>query len=242
VIYGAYTGGVTDLLEDGLIPTVAVTWDTPDLNFAALVLSSRPERLRVLAYNFSTTAVRIGLRPWLLLPGTYVLTHGGKRGEGYRPIAWEESRILTSVRRGAPVPISVPSRKPWLIDLRLQQEDKTLRSSPDLAVHRRDVRTEGVDLVVTVHNLGAAAAGPFHIVVKADGGSGWSTVARTRVAGLPRIADFEPVRRPVRLCRAAVSKHTAPLRVLVDPENAVPETNELNNEVVLASRVRRRNE
>ncbi|HRR87578.1 MAG TPA: hypothetical protein P5316_21440, partial [Phycisphaerae bacterium] len=47
LIFSAYTGAVTSLIEDGLIPTIAVTWDTPDLNFAALVLHASPDRMRV---------------------------------------------------------------------------------------------------------------------------------------------------------------------------------------------------
>ncbi len=229
VIYGAYTGGVTDLLEDGLIPTIAVSWDTPDLNFAGIVLSSTPERLRVMVYNFNEEATRIGVRPWLLVPGTYLAMHGEKQGDRFRPIAWEDAGTVTTVHRGAPVHITVPSRKTWVVDLRLQEKRSRARSLPDLAVHQRDVRRAGNHLVVTVHNIGAGAAGPFDVALQIARRGRWEEAARRRVAGLPKIVHLEPVRRNVVFSGAATAHEDSTRRIVVDAAGVIPETYELNN-------------
>ncbi len=233
VIYGAYTGGVSDLLEDALIPTVAVTWDTPDLNFAALVMSATKKRLRVLVYNFRKETTRIGLRPWLLLPGTYLLSCGESSSRGTRPIAWEKPRLITGIARGTPVYVHVPSHKTWLIDMRLQKSGGRSPLLPDLAVHRRDVRATSDGFIVTVHNIGSAEAGPFDVTLEAESKGCWLEVARVHVAGLPKITDFQPVRRSLRLGTKTGEDNGISYRISVDPAGQVTEANDGNNIVIL---------
>jgi ATP-dependent helicase HrpA len=46
-VFGAYTGAVCSF-RDSKTPTISVTYDTPDLNFAAVVTETTTERLRVM--------------------------------------------------------------------------------------------------------------------------------------------------------------------------------------------------
>ncbi len=227
-IYGGYTGGVLNVLDDGLIPTMAVTWDSPDLNFAAVVCNSLPERLRLLIYNFNDGPTRVGFRPWRLVPGEYRLTCGATDGERLRPILWEEGRSLTYKCRGTPLYVDVPSRRTWLVDVRLLEKLDVPARRPDLAVHSRDVRFDGESVRVTLHNIGAAAAGAFDVVLEAQKGEQWNALARVPVDGLPEITNLEPVRREI-VFRGAAAQARGRCRIVIDPEERIDESYELNN-------------
>ncbi len=227
-IFSGYTGAVTELVEDILMPTVAVTWDTPNLHFAAVVQSSSPERLRVQIYNFNKETTRIGIKPWLLVSGKYFLIDGERGGEDFRPMHWRAGRQIVYQHRGTPIYVDVPSRKTWVVDLRLLEKLDRPEHLPDLAIHSRDVRIEGNDVVVTLHNIGAAESGPFQVVFETQGGGVWSPLASVRVEGLPRIMHFNPVRRDVRLPGAG-GKLSGTCRVVVDPEEKIEEICRLNN-------------
>jgi len=233
-IFSAYTGAVTALIEDGLIPTIAVTWDTPDLNFAALVLHASPDRMRVLLHNFNNDAMPVGLKPWQLVPGEYLLNRGVQQGNGPRPIAWEPPVMVTHVCRGTPIHLDIPPGSTSVIELRLQKELSRPALLPDLALDRKDVAITGNDVHVTVHNIGSAQANEFSLILETESDAGWTAVSQTRVSGIPAVKDLEPATTHAVLTGAA-PKPGVRFRVAVDPENLVDELYELNNQVALSA-------
>jgi hypothetical protein len=233
-VLGAYTGAV-DYFIDGSIPTMAVTWDTPDINFAAVVESASRERLRIRVYNFNETATPMGIRPWRLVPGIYVLNSGEvipSEPSGPERYRWGRSVELEHRHRGSPIGIEVPSRKEWIIDLRLRKAIERPALAGDLAIGRRDLRLEGGCLIVTVHNIGGARVGPFDAAVQVEKAGRWSELTRTRLEGLPAISNFEPVRVDV-VFPVAADKQAGNLRVVLDPDDRVEEICELNNSVTI---------
>lgn len=230
---GAYTGAVASF-RDSRAPTHSVTYDSPDLNFASVVTETAPERLRVMMYSFRDEPVRIGLRPWRLVPGVYVLTAGepvpGEKPEQNR-YTWGEPRQIRHLHRGTPVFVEVPPGKEWVVDLRLVERIERPEVLPDLAIAPRDVRIEGNDLIVTVHNIGEAQAGAFDILLQKRDGDAWKTMSQLRVGWFPGIDGFNPARQDFSL--QITEGETGPLRVVIDPDDRVQEIYELNNEVVV---------
>ncbi len=234
-VFCAYTGAVRDLRDTGT-PTFAVTWDAPPRGFAALVTEASPSRLRVQLYSFLEESVRLGLRPWRLLPGRYALLAGealpselpGATRSRWLPVVEVEHR-----HRGSPIPLDLPPGMTWVIDLRLEEALPSPALLPDLAIAARDVRREGSTFRVTVHNIGGADAGPFSIALQSATGSEWVEVARAEVEGLPAIRDLAPSIREVEI-RPAGALPPGRLRIEVDPDGKMEEICEMNDAAEIA--------
>ena len=232
-VFGAYTGAVCSF-RDSKTPTISVTYDTPDLNFASVVTETTTQRLRVMLYNFNDEPMRVGLKPWRLVPGVYVLNAGRPVPGEYdvqKRYTWTGSTEVQHLHRGTPIWVEVPSHKEWVIDLRLRKAIERPAVLPDLAVASRDIQVKDGKVVVRVHNIGGAAAGTFDVVAEAKNGKEWTELARTKVDGLPAIKAFEPSAREVVL-NVASTKLTA-ARIRLDPNNKVDELYKLNNTATL---------
>ncbi len=234
-VLGAYTGAVRDVRDAGA-PTMAVTWDTPDLDFAAVVTETAVTRLRVMLYSFHDGPTRMGLRPWRLTPGRYVLNAGepvsGEYSVQHR-YTWGEPRELEHLNKGEPIWIDVPPHREWVVDIRLVEAIERPKWLPDLAIAARDIAVAGDKVKVTVHNIGGAAAGAFDVAVQERKGDAWSDVSRQRVEGLPAIKSFDPVRHDVTLTVSADAVRNG-ARVVLDPGGEVDELYEPNNTAPLA--------
>lgn len=179
-VFGAYTGAQSGM-RDAATPSFSVTYDTPSMNFAALVTQATQERVRVWLYNFEDDPMPVGLRLWRLRPGHYLLNQG-EQVEGERPTIrryrWEPSTTVKILRRAEGPTVTVPSGKVWCVDLRLDEPVAVPDRAPDLAIATRDVTRTAGGLRVTVHNIGNEDAQPFQIRVQAKSGDRWSTVGQ----------------------------------------------------------------
>jgi hypothetical protein len=230
--FGAYTGAVCSF-RDSKTPTIAVTYDTADLNFASVVTEASPTRLRLMIYNFDKEPKRVGLKPWRLVPGVYV-QNTGEPVPGERPFqkryTWTGSVEVEHRYRGTPIWIEVPSHKEWVVDLRLRKAIDRPAELPDLAIASRDITLQEGKLHVRVHNIGGAAAGAFDVVAEASQGDQWTELARTKVEGMTAIKNFEPSVRDITL--DVDPNNLTNTRIRLDPDNKVEELYELNNLVL----------
>lgn len=236
-VFGAYTGAVQGL-RDASTPTFAVTYITPDTDFAAMVTESSPERLRVRMYSFWKETRRVGLCPWLLKPGTYILMTGRVlSGEhpGQNRYGWGTPKRVKILRRAEPVYIELPPGQEYEFDLRLDEPVRIPPRAADLAIAARDVQVRGQNLHITVHNIGNAGASSFKVALQKRGGSVWKDVTSRQVKALASPRNLTPSTVDVKL---ALPKgiSASELRVRVDPPDAVFESNEQNNTVPLAKR------
>src|SRR5690606_31405354 len=109
---------------------------------------------------------RMGLRPWRLVPGEYVLASGQVvpgDGPGHFRFDWQTPRNVRHIYRGHNIDIEVPPRTEWVVDLRLREPIDLPVRQPDLAIAARELRWEADTLVANIHNLGGAPAGPFTV-------------------------------------------------------------------------------
>jgi hypothetical protein len=232
-VFGAYTGAVCSF-RDSKTPTISVTYDTPDLNFASVVTEASRGRLRVMLYNFNKEPMRVGLRPWRLVPGVYVQNTGqpvpGER-DFQKRYTWTGSTEIEHRYRGTPIWVEVPSHKEWVVDLRMRKAIDRLAELPDLAIAPRDVAAKDGKVTVRVHNIGGAAAGAFDVVAEDGSGQQWTELARAKVEGMTAIKSFEPSVREVAL--NLPPDKLAGARIRLDPDNKVEELYELNNTATL---------
>ncbi|MDH7601562.1 MAG: hypothetical protein QHI38_05365, partial [Armatimonadota bacterium] len=232
-VFGAYTGAVTDL-RDASTPTFAVTYDTPDENFAAVVTESTTTRLRVWLYSFADSAVRMGLRIWRLVPGLYIVNQGELLPGEYpfqNRYGWQKPSTVRILRRADTVYVTVPSRKVWVVDLRLRDNIRVPNKAPDLALSARDVTLAGDRIRILVHNIGSARSDPTWLSVQAEDERGkWRTVGRAPVPQIEPPRKFMPSRVWVEV-PFPKSVRWRRLRVAVNPEHSQWELFEGNNVV-----------
>lgn len=233
-VWGAYTGAVTTTV-DAEWPTMGVTWETPDANFAALVTENVPTRLRVKLYSFWDKPVEIGAKFWQLLPGEYLIVQGKEEpGEQsfQKRYAWSEPQRVTITHQGQRVPLRLPPRTEWVVDVRLDRELSAPTEAPDLAITTSDTRFEQNRLTVRVHNLGSTLASGIKVALRAGGDTGTNRPVVQTIAHLGPPNDFKPAVAEVSFDLPA-GRTTSGWRVSVDPDNELFELNEQNNEITL---------
>jgi hypothetical protein len=76
---GVYLGGSG--LTRARMPGMAVSWEGTGYDFAALVAQASENRLKTLVYNFEPEGKNIGVRTWMLEPGTYRVSVGPDANE-----------------------------------------------------------------------------------------------------------------------------------------------------------------
>lgn len=226
--FGAFTGGL-HIWRESLLPTMAVTWDVPDPDFAALVVCAQRDRLRAWVYSFHDQPVRVGARIWWrLVPGIYWASHGAilPGEQGNLRYGWSEPESFTYRRPLDTYFFDVPPRTAYAVDLRLAHPLDLPETSPDLAVATRDIVVNGGGVVrVTVHNLGNAPVERTVVALAAKKDEQWQEPVRQQTGPLVAAA-FDPVTRT--LAFPAVPGATA-YRVVMDPDNALDELYEGNN-------------
>lgn len=229
-VFGAYTGAQTGM-RDAATPSFSITYDTPTMNFAALVTEATRERLRVWLYNFEDEPMPIGLKLWRLKPGSYIVSQGeqvpGER-ECIHRYRWEDPQTVKILRRAEGPTITVPPGKVWCVDLRLDEPIDVPALAPDLAVAPRDVARTDRGLTITVHNVGNADVTAFDVAVQTKNDARWTTVATKRCAGLnwPKDLTASATTVEVPLDQPAAQGEW---RILLTPGDGQFDLNESNN-------------
>ena len=226
---GAFTGAI-HTWRDGLTPTMAVTWDVPDTNFAALVVASSDKRMRVWVYSFHDQPVTMGMRLWRLTPGVYETRCGAiLPGESTNlRYEWTPGEPFTYRRRADSYRISVPPHVAYAIDLRLTEPIEVPSTAPDLAIADRDVKLETAGTIqAVVHNVGNAEAHNVKVQLEwRDTPAGRWQVAETQTIDRMALPELEPVTQTIEFTKVASG---SAYRVVLDPDQKLDELFEGNN-------------
>jgi hypothetical protein len=213
-------------------PQMAVSWQNSGYDFAALVLDSSPKHLKILAYNFGATR-EMKMRTWELERGTYEVKIGLDRNgdDSADAIA---SVTNAEVERGLPIEISLAGEEMSVIELS-QLTAKPLGKAADLAICEEDAKVspDGASLTVQVHNIGSLPARDVQVELRADSGK---AIGNGTIAELSSPDDLVPRTESVVIKLPPDTSRT--VRVIVDPQNAIPEITKLNN--VVDARINRK--
>jgi hypothetical protein len=208
-------------------PTPAVSWEGFGTDYAALVLRNRRDSVKLLVYSFASKPLTGRMRVWALAHGLYRLTVGPDADGDFQVDKIETDKSIELARADA-LPLAIHPGMVTVVTLEQQRELDPILARADLAIVQREVELRGGVLSGTVHNLGSADINDVVVAVIAEDGR---VVSRTSLGRLAAPLDLVPKRLPFTL--ALPEPPTAGWRLLVDPDNKVPEIYEGNNEVKL---------
>jgi hypothetical protein len=195
-------------------------------DYAAWVREKSDTRLRVWLYSFADAEESGFVRFWRAPLGEYEVLFGPDADGDGAPDAATPTRH--TLHRSAVLPVRLPPRRLCALHINLvRKSDEDFWKRPDLAVSADDAARAGGGVSVVVHNVGGGPARAA--VVRLLDAAGRRLDEKT-VPVLEAPLDLVP--RTVKVEFAGVPAQ-GPLAVVLDPDNAIPELNELNNSVRL---------
>ncbi len=209
-------------------PTLAVSWEGFGTDYAALVLRNRRDSVKLLVYSFAAKPLTGRMRLWALAHGLYRLTVGPDADGDFQADRIETDKSV-ELARAAAIPLTIHPGMVTVVALEQQRELDPTLTRADLAIARREVEFHDGVLSGMVHNLGSADAEDVVVAVATEDGR---TVARRSLGPLGAPVDLVPKHIPFTL--PLPEPPAAGWRLVVDPDNRVPEIYEGNNEAGLA--------
>jgi hypothetical protein len=202
-------------------PSQAVRWENGGEDLAAWVEEAGHTHFRASVFNFAAQERQVGMQHWRLQPGVYSLSLRSEESPG----TGEPPQTVTLRHRGDSIPLSLPSRVSYEVELkqvnRFAWDPSTL---PDLAAPRKPKSVSARQVEWKIFNLGSQAAHAVQVELRA----GETVLAQQRIAELPGVRDY-------RLGEAMVSfaceVPDVPLTLLLDPQDDIAEITERNNRV-----------
>ena len=179
-------------------PSPHLTYRHVERDFAAAVLGADPTSVTVLAYAFGfdgeKTKTMMGFVPWKLELGAEYTAVWGEDNDGDDQMDSQAGRIdFTLSRRGQSIDLDLRTGRTYVVKI-IQTKPSSLEPLlADLAVGAGDVEyhADWQLLFVTVHNIGAAGAGEYEVVVtERESGN----VMRALGNSLDAPLDFTPKR------------------------------------------------
>lgn len=221
----AYTGGFAT--RNKPYHSHAVSWAGFGTEYAALVRRAGRESFEALLYNFRDEPMSGTARFWTLEHGQYVLTSGVDGDHDDTIDSANETRRVEIVR-GEPLALTLSPRAVTVLSLRLEEALQPLDERADLALSPLELRVEGDSLAGVAHNIGAADAEDVDVaLLDAEG------VLRQRVPLGTIRAPLDLSPRRMEFTLVGIPPEHAGWRVVLDPENRIPEITEINNSVAV---------
>lgn len=219
-------GGRVQGYTEPFPPSIAATWELPDIaSLARLVSYADESRLAVNCFNFTGKPLETAMRVWRLQPGNYTVSVGPDVDDDGEIDGEPWHTETMPLRRFSTIPLEIPPGRDTAITLELKEPSQRSRQLPDLAISPADIAVHGDAVKVTVHNLGAVSALNVRVALVNEAGD---TVAEQTI---PRL---DSPRQTLAAQHAAVALYakrgTSPLRVVVDPDNQIDEVYEENNQ------------
>ncbi|MFC1541001.1 CARDB domain-containing protein [Candidatus Latescibacterota bacterium] len=207
-------------------PEIAVMWPSGGgKDVARVILKADDTSLEAVCYSFFDVKRDLEMRLCRIEDGRYnIAIHADPDGTGQAgTILWQTEK---DIRRFDMVTLPIPPKTPIVIRVRQIQKHDRPSEMPDLAVDPWDARYSDGNVFVTVHNIGNAAA--ENIAVRLVDGD--NTVESKMIASLVSAVNFKPVKEEVTFSNVVDSGN---LKIIVDPENAITEILEDNNQVTV---------
>jgi hypothetical protein len=183
--------------------------------------------VKLLIYSFASNPLTGRMRLRTLAHGLYRLTIGPDTDGDFQADKIETDKSIELVRADV-LPLTIQPGVVAVVTLEQQRELDSVFARADLAIASREVELRDGVVSGTVHNLGSANVDDVVIAMVTEHGR---VVARKSLGPLGAPVDLVPKRLPFTL--RLPEPPAAGWRLVVDPNNKVPEICEGNNEVPL---------
>ena len=173
-------------------------------------------------FNTDSREIDAHMTGWDVLTGEWEVI--------YRTEVREIKRETVRFGRGETVTLTIPAGETIHVQMKLKGLGETVVGRPDLAIGREDVRVQGRRLHVTVHNLGGTASPATQIALMGENDGLLSTA---EIPALESAGDLQ-----YRLTEVVFDLprgvNVKDLRLIIDPEDNVPEIRKTNNTLSLS--------
>jgi hypothetical protein len=221
----AYLGGYCK--RNKYNPVHAVSWEGFGIDYAALVLSHRWDRLKVAVYSYAAAPMRGLMRVWALDHGRYRISQGIDTDRDFKIDQAAQTTEKELVRADGIEVVLEPGRV-TVVEVSQLEELDSIFQRPDLAIAAREVEIAGRTIKGIVHNIGGSEAGEAVVAILDVKGA---TLAQKSLGKLPAPLDLVPSR--VAFSVDVPGGPQKGWKLVLDPAKAVPEIYEGNNEVSL---------
>jgi len=206
-----------------------------DRNVAFMTVGSSNTSLKIVKYNFNEEDESYYIRPWCLqVGGEYKITVGIDNNDDDIADETISESEFTLVHRGDRVPVTIPARKPVVIEFTQTKSGKGMpERCVDLAIAPDDIQYKDGKLSVTVHNIGNLKSKPFACDVWQGDAKKGKKIATLKFGALEAPNDMLPKRATKsidwRLPENATIENPVTIAVQLDPQDEQFEITEFNN-------------
>jgi len=223
-------------LNSGFYPYYSVTWDGFGNNFAALVLDSTPESIKVYVYSFEEKPISGKMLLWRLNPGNYTVSQGLDKDGDFQIDETITQKETSLISKPSQLTINIPPQQVHLISLDLISaiHVKTDESLADLALTKSDIKLireendSGFTLRIPVHNIGILDAVDFDLEVEIVNGE---TIKKelVTIAEIKAPLDLSPKIILMDIPLGEIKEYNGRITISLDPDNRIDEITEKNN-------------
>jgi len=231
-----YTGKA---LLNAFYPFSDVCWYHMGPDYAAVVLDSRADYVRIMAYNLSDQITAGAVSFLNLKPGRYLLTQGPDLDEDMKI---DQVDLRNEIEIEGPASrsnINLPPHRTQIIEFRKIGSPKQSLSGPiaDLALTKSDIawfsgdlETE-IKLRITIHNIGTIKAQNIKVRLLWGSEDELQTIGEQTVSEIPAPLDLKPKTYNLEFSfKEPFLKHKA-LKIIVDPDAEIREITKINNSI-----------
>ncbi len=218
--YFIYSGGTFG----GPMLTGAVTYENTTKHFAAAVLASDPQGMRILYYSFTPGTRTVKLFPWELEPGgKYILRYGIDTDQDEKIDTLAQETEIDFPQIGTPFEITVKPGLTYVIEVEQTERGRGAVLSPDPGLTAEDIRytPKYGQIVARVHNVGALPVKNLTVAFyDGDPQSGGELIGATTVPNIEPPLQLTPSTTSVSVHWKA-GKPSHEIHVVLDPDDTI---------------------
>ncbi|MFC1734603.1 hypothetical protein ACFL1X_00695 [Candidatus Hydrogenedentota bacterium] len=214
----AYTGGRLG----GPILEAAVTYDNTGRKFAAAVLGSDAQGVRLIYYNLEDETKDVGIVPWQLEPGAkYRLVYGPDADGDDVPDKILEDKIIDFPQLGTVMRFKAEPRVNYVVEIDQVSREGKPGLAPDPGLSAEDIRLYEGYLIARIHNVGSEAVRNVWVAAyDGDPKAGGKLIGKSRIANIEAPLDLVPQTTSVGWnWKPKKAKHE--IYVVVDPDDTI---------------------
>ncbi|MHC4166472.1 MAG: hypothetical protein ACYSWQ_05905 [Planctomycetota bacterium] len=214
-----YTGGSWG----GPLLKAAVTYENTTKDFAAAVVASDPQGLRIHYYSLAPQRRKIGIVPWELeAGGTYKLVYGVDADDDGKIDTVTEQREFVFSQHGTPIQIDVKPGTNYVVEIDQLKRGRSMGPAPDPGLCAEDIRyhPERNLLTARIHNVGSVPIRNVKVAFyEGNPAAGGKRITLQRIPNIEAPNDLEP-----RTVTVGVNRHLdqqTEIYVVIDPDHEI---------------------